>query len=225
MRPKFTLLALSVLSTFALQNANATTIILGAIPTARTITDADTTTTITTGIALVGTFTSEAFTFNPALSISANVAAITTAGGWTQFAAPATMAINGTGKVGTAGITDNTAAATAFNNQPLYLWVFNAATPGAATEMGIFRATTATVPWTFPVNGFGVSDNPTISSTSIAAPTLVAIGNTGSTTTGAGTTVDPGKLILAKPVPEPSTLALGGLAGLGMLSSRWRRRR
>lgn len=212
----FKLLSVSIVSTLVLQTAHASTIVLGAVPTARTVTDVDAATTITSGIALVGTFNSEAFSFNPSLSISANVAAITTDGGWTQFGST-TMNINGTGKVGTAGISDNTAGATAFNGKNLYIWIFNAATPGAATEMGIFRATSATVPWVFPTNNFGVSDSVTLSSTSSAAPTVVAVGNTG--------TANSSQFILAKPVPEPSTLALGCLAGVGMLTSRWRKRK
>ena len=56
-----------------------------AFPFARTVTAADGATTITSGLVWAGNFTSEAFVFNPALSINANIATITLAGGWQQF--------------------------------------------------------------------------------------------------------------------------------------------
>lgn len=234
MRLKPFLLTLGILATVSLTTLHASTIVFSGSPTARTVTDVDTVTTITSGIALVGTFSSESFSFNPTLSISANIAAIISDGGWKQFtldtstgslnsgATSSPLAITGSNPFGklSGSITDNNSGPTKadfFNGKNLYVWVFNAATPGAATEMGIFRATSAGVPWVFPTNANGVGDSVAYSTTTSQAPTMVAVGGVGSTTST--------QLILTKPVPEPSSLALGSLAGLGMLSSRWRRRK
>ncbi len=229
---KKTLLVFSVIATASLQVANGTVAGFGAVPTARTVVDSTLATVSTSGLVWVGTFANESFVFNPALSITANVAAITTAGVWHQFGldtvtnlpnagVTSNLSISAGGKVG-GSVTDNNFGATKadfFNSKPLYLWIFNASTPGASTEMGIFHATSATIPWTFATNAGGVGDGVTYSSTDAAAPTIAAIGGAGSTTTGS-----PGTLRLAAAVPEPSVLTLAGLAGLGLLCSRRRRR-
>ncbi len=238
---KHSVLALSALALFSLNSAHATTIGFGAVPTARQIVDAlNGTTPIAAGsLVWVGNFANESFVFDQNLTIQQNVNAITAAGVWRQFSldtatntvnsgATNTLTISGT-QLGRAGgsVTDNNTGATKadfFNGKNVYLWVFNATTTLAATQMGIFRATTATVPWTFATNAGGVGDGTTLSTTQSAAPTIVSVGNAGTIVTGAGTSADPGKLRLVASVPEPSSLLLCGLAGLGMLSGRNRRR-
>ncbi len=209
---------------------HATTATFSGVPTARTVVDSSLVTVATSGLVWVGTFGNETFSFNPALSVAANVAAMTTAGVWHQFGldtmtnlpnagATSTIAISPTGKIRNS-VTDNnlgTTKAEFFNNLPLYLWIFNASTPATSTEMGIFRAPTgATQPWTFAPNDGGVSDNRTYSTASDTTPTITAIGGAGSTNAN--------QLILAAAVPEPSVIALSGLAGLFMLGIRTRSR-
>ena len=211
----------------AMPIANATTVTFGAVPTARTVTAADGVTTITSGLVMVGTFANEAFTFIPGVS---TFATISLAGSWERLGVDTVtdttnsgvtlpgLTINGTGKVGTS-ITDNNFGPTKadfFNTKPLYLWIFDAATVNSATQMGIFRATSASVPWAFTSNAGGATDSVTYSTTQSGAPTIVATGGVGSVGTAGNGTL---QLVT---VPEPSVLALGGMAALGMLASRKR---
>ena len=232
-------LFLSILSMVALPIAHATTVGFSPAPTSRTVVDAlGSTITNANSLALAGNFISEAFVFNPALSIAANVSAITLTGGWKQFGLDTvTLAtdpgvalpglnISAAGKLG-GSIVDNNAGATQaayYNAKNLYIWLFNAPTVAAATQMGIFRSTDASVPWAFATTNGGVGDVLTYSTLISAAPTILAIGGTGSVQAAGGTFTN-GALQLAATVPEPSVLALGGLAGLGMLASRRRRQR
>ena len=217
--------------------ASATTVTWSGVPSARTVTLEDGTTTVTSGLVLAGAFASTAFVFNPSLSIQANFNAISTAGGWKQFTLDTvsgtpdagvintlTILSSPPGKVGLQ-VTDNNngpvtpTKADFFNGKQIYIWIFNNASIAAATQMGIFTATTATVPWLFPVNAGGVGDGITVSTASSGAPTMLAAG-----TVGVGS-VSSSQLTLVASVPEPSVLALGGVAGLGMLASRKRRQR
>lgn len=219
----------------SLPMARATTITYGAVPTARTVVDASSTlVTNASSLVLSGTFANESFSINTGMSLAANFAAAAANGGWEQFgldtvtdttntAVTSTLGLSATGRVG-GSVTDNNAGATKadfFNNKPLYLWVFNASTVGTATQMGIYRATSATTPWTFPTNAGGVGDTQTYSTTSAAAPIIQAIGGFGSTPAGQLKLTDSFNLA---PVPEPSTLAFGVFTVLAAFSSRQRRK-
>jgi len=81
--------------------------------------------------------------------------------------------------------------------------------------MGIFRATAATTPWLFPVNGGGVGDQVTLSSTAAGA-TIASVGGAGLAT---GSTMQ-----LSAAVPEPSTALLSAIGLLGFASRRRRNR-
>ena len=111
-----------------------------------------------------------------------------------------------------------------FNGKQIYLWLFNGPSIAAATQMGIFTSTDAIVPWTFKTNAGGVGDSSSLSTVGTGgtpgAPTMVAAG-----TVGVGSTSSTTLQLVASTVPEPSVLALGGVAGLGMLASRKRRQR
>lgn len=201
------------------QSAYSTTVTFGVAPTARTVKDSSAVTLVSgSTLIMVGTFASTAFTFNPSLSIQDNFNAISTAGTWSQFGAtdptPLTLSVSPAGKV-SGGVTDNTASANAFNADPMYLWVFNATTVAAATEMGIFRSTDAIVPWTFANNAGGVGDDTTFSTTATGAPTMLAFGGAGSTTSTTMT--------LVSAVPEPSHALLLGLGAGGLLFRRRRK--
>ena len=187
----------------------------------------------TSTLVWVGTFSSESFSYASlsSQSVSSAVAAIKTAGGWEQFGVDTstdvtnagvtnTIAINGSGRLSGSEV-DNTTGATKadfFNGKSLYVWVFNASTIGAATEMGIFRATDATTAWNFATNAGGVGDITTYSTNPSVAPTFAAIGNVGTTTSTVFKTATFG----SGPVPEPSRLMLFGLGVVGLV---FRRRR
>ena len=228
---KKSLLTFLSLVLVALPVARGTTVGFSPVGAQRLVVDSSSTLVGTSSLALVGNFTTESFTFNPSLSISANVAAITTTGGWKQFGLDTgTLAtdpgvtlpgisINASGKL-SGSITDNNGGSTQavyFNTKNLYVWLFNATTIASATQMGIFRSTDAVTPWLFPTNG-GVSDTITFSTTSAGAPTMVSIGGAGSATTT-------NMQLVAATVPEPSALALVGVAGMGMLAARRRKQR
>lgn len=218
---------------------HATSVTWSGVPTARTAVDHNLTTLSTSSLVWAGTFSNpNGYTFNSSLTISANVSNFISSSGWKQFTLdPATglednspfavlntLGVNASGKIaGT--VSDNNGEvgsglqASFFDNKGAYLWIFNAPTVGAATEMGIFRATTATVPWIFPTNGNGSGDVLTLSSTAGAASVIAAIG-------GAGVASSSRFQLVAgsiAPVPEPSTFTFGLLTGLAALYGRRRR--
>lgn len=223
---KFAFLSILAVACLALRS-HATTIQWGAEPGSRTIYDEAGITQVAPGsLVWAGTFANESFSLAPG-TIADNVAAIQTAGGWSQFnpVETNTLAITntpGSSKVG-GQVTNNSAGATAFDGDSTYLWIFNAPTVGAATQMGIFRASDVgtTTTWYFPTNAFGVGDTRTLSTNSSGGAVAVvnAIGGVGSSAT-------PGQLRLASvaPIPEPSTVAFGALGALAALCSRQRRR-
>jgi hypothetical protein len=210
--------------------SQASTVTFSAVPTARVFSSEAGVALTTSSSVWVGTFANDSLiagALNSSLSVSANVAAITAAAGWDQFgfnaatdvASPGatfTMDLNGSGRIG-GSVQDNTANANFFTSaKNLYLWVFNADTIGAATEMGIFRSTDATVPWTFPTNGLGVGDTTTYSLTAAAAPTLAAVGGVGSMFSATAPRLE------VFGVPEPSRLMLLVFGLIGLISRRCR---
>ena len=227
-----TFLFLSALvSLGSLQFAHGTSVTFGSTGSARTVFEANGTTQLASGdLVWMGTFASEAFAFNPLFSVATNVSAITTAGGWEQFSidtstdtlnpgATSTLQITATGKAG-GSVVDNNGGATQaafFNGKNVYLWIFDAPTVGAATQMGIFRAPNAdaVVDWIFPNNAGGVGDTITLSTTATGAPTINSIG-------GAGTSNSTQLILSAAGVPEPSSAVLIGVAVLGLLGMRRR---
>ena len=235
---KTSLFVVGIISLISFSSLKATTVIFGSNPGNRTINNEAGTaySGATSGSIWIGTFSNEAgfaATANNSLSVAANVAAITTAGGWEQFsmdtvtgllnASVTTNTLDFTNIASTARVagqlTDNTSGATKadfFNGKQIYLWVFNADTVGAATEMGIFEATAATVPWLFPSNGGGVGDSVTLS-TLTSGSTIAAVNGVGSISGSELRTEAFGAV-----VPEPSRLMLLGMAGLGVF---FRRRR
>lgn len=227
------LLILSVLSLSAMSVAHATSVTWSGVPSGRTTVDHLLTQVPAGSLVWAGTFATETgYAFNPLISILANVNNFKSAGGWKQFtldpatgiadaAITNTLTISASGKVAgqvadNNGLVGSTNQASFFDNKGAYVWVFNATTVAAATEMGVFRAST-TNPWIFPVNGNGSGDVVSYSSSNANAPTVTAVGGAGAVTTT--------NFVLVQAVPEPSVLALGGLAGLGMLSSRRRKQR
>lgn len=211
-----------------LPDAHGTTVGFGTLGTVRTFNDESGALLGTANsLVLVGNFLSETFTFNPLVSIATNVQAITTIGGWKQFGLDADtgatdpgvvlpgITITSAGKL-TGTVADTNAGlrqAGYFNGKNLYLWVFNAASVSSATQMGIFRSPDAAQAWIFATAGT-VGDSITYSVSTSGAPNVNPIGLAGTTS---GT-----QLRLVSAVPEPSVLALGGMAALGMLASRKR---
>lgn len=225
---KTSFIAFGVAALAQLPSAHATTVVLGAVPTARQVVSSAGT-ALTSGSVWVGTFTSTSFTYDPQVSVLDNVSAITGDGGWERFgtdtlassvnaAVTDTLAIRASpaGRIG-GTITDNNFGATKsdfFNGKPLYIWLFNGSSPETSTEFGIFRATDATVPWLFATNAGGVGDNVTYSTTASGAPTIESFGGAGSSTSST--------LRLVAVVPETSTAVMGALAGIALV---FRRRR
>lgn len=202
---------------------------VGFTPFGRTVTDSLGTPVGTNSIIWVGNFTSEAFTFNPSLSIAQNITIITLSGGWKRFGMDTStgatnpgvtlpgIATNANGKVAFTLTDDNAGPTKAdyFDTKDIYLWIFNA----TSTQMGIFKAPFSTPLWNFKTNSSGVPGNQELSySTSASvAPNMTAVGGAGNVTST--------QMQLAAAVPEPSVIALSGLAVMGMLSSRKRRNR
>jgi hypothetical protein len=194
-------------------------------------------TVATAGSFIIGTFTS--------VSASAQIAGVAqgtsvqdwynnilaSGAGWEQFGLDTTSNLANSGVSSTLDfsilssqarlggtITDNNTGATKadfFNGRKIYVWAFNADTIGAATQMGIFEATSATIPWTFPTNLGGVGDTTTLSTTTGGA-TLAAFGGVGSIS---GSQL---RLEAIGAVPEPSRAML---AGMGLFAGLVRRRR
>ena len=190
----------------------------------------------TNSLVMVGTLSAPTvFTINSQLSIASNITSVINLGGWKQFGydtntntlndgVTSTLGLNAGSNV-SGQVTDNNFGETKadfFNGgKLLYLWVFNAPTVQAATQMGIFRATTAAAQWIFPTNtGFG--ENASFSTTSAAsgAPVIAVIGNFGSTSS---TTLQLTNSFSVTPVPDPSTFAFGLLTAVAACFSRKRR--
>lgn len=169
---------------------------------------------------MIGTFGNESFSMSGG-TIAANVAAIQTAGAWSQFVGITNsltlQTISLESKIG-GTVTNNTAAADPFNGKQIYLWIFDAPTVGAATQMGIFEATSATPAWLFPTNLGGIGDGVTLSTTSGGA-TIAAVGTV---PVGSATSTH---LLLAAPVPEPSVAFLSAVGFVAMASGRRRQRK
>lgn len=217
-------------------NSSATTVSFTVGPTSRTVgNEAGTVLVSTSSSFWVGTFATEsaiALTANNSLSVADNITAITAAAGWEQFTFDTTTSnanslVTSTfdisaggipGRLGGSATDTNTGATKAdfFNNKGIYVWVFNSDNPATATEMGIFRAPAAGVPWTFPTNTGGLGDSVSLSTAS--STTINAIGGVGSTfgtsqlrTEAFGT------------VPEPSRMMLVALGAMGVVVRRRRK--
>jgi len=225
------ILVVSLLLAIPGGTALATQITFSGVPTARLVTDAQNSTLATANsLVLAGSFANPAaFTLDMSASLGANYASILQNGGWEQFgldtvssspnaSVASSLQISGTGKIA-GSVTDNNFGATKadfFNGKPIYLWVFNAPTVGAATQMGIFRATTATQPWTFPINAGGIGDVTSYSTTVTGAATIAAIGGYGT----AGSSLRLTDSFNISAIPEPSTALFGLLTVLATLATR-----
>ncbi len=221
----------------SLQNVHATSVTFSGAPTARTVVTANSIQVASPGLAWIGAFASpSSFTINTALSLQQNVSNVISVGNWKQFGLdPATGLVDGdatsslivstNGKIG-GSVTDNNGAigsgtqASFFDAKPLFLWIFNGTTVSNSTEMGIYRATTATVPWVFPTNANGVGDTLTLSTTPSGASSIAAIGGFGATTTSQFQLTNQFNV---SPVPEPTTFAFGVFTGIAVICSRRRR--
>lgn len=227
------LLYSAILLSASVSIVRATTIGFSAAPASRQIVDSSNTVlSSSNSLVWAGTFADESFSLNGNLSFAANVAAIQ-AHGWRQFTfdsnnmidgdATSSLAISGApspiGRIGGTA-TDNNAGASFFDNKSLYLWVFNGSTVASSTQMGIFRATSATIPWVFAANANGVGDTVNYSTSSSQASVIAAIGGVGTGVSGAGTL----KLSSLPAIPEPSTFGFGFAATLAAIGRRQRRK-
>lgn len=161
----------------------------------------------------VGTFDNEA-----ALAAGLPISTLEATAGWHSFgeleiSSPFGYAGKIYGEIG-----NNTAVANTFNNKPLYIWIFNAATSADATSQGIFRALAAVDAWTFPANQYGVGDSITLNIDDLTLQAIEQIGNV-------DTEQSQAKLVPIDIVPEPSTMALAGVSLLAMGGYRWLRNR
>lgn len=227
-----------ILSLAAIIPSNATTIGFGFAGTTRKFNDASGVQLSSSSLVLAGTFANTSFSLNTALSLQANVASVTAAGGWNQFGLDTAtnlpvdglvtdLGINALGKL-KGSVTDNNTnvptEADFFNGKAIYIWVFNASTVGVATEMGIFRATTTSKPWLFPLNAGGVGDGLTdLSTTPTVSPVISAIGGFG---VGSSSSI-PLSLTNSfniSAVPEPTTAVFGLFVGIAGIHSRRRHR-
>lgn len=225
----------AVLSVIFVAIAHATTIGFGPQPTARTVKDTSGVQLAAGSLVLAGSFANTSFSLNNTLSLQANVTAAMASGGWKQFGLDTSTGDPVAGRIDTLGIstlgklggqvTDNNinipTQADFFNNKQVYVWIFNAPSVAAATEVGIFHATTATLPWVFPTNAAGVGDTITFSTTNSGAATIAAIGGFG---TAAPSLMQLTNNFSVAPVPEPTTAIFGLLTGIAAVYSRRRRK-
>ena len=197
---RFAWLGICILSIISLSPLKAASVSFGVNPTSRSIASEAGVNFAGAGSGSywIGTFSNEIVIetmVDHFLPVAVNVATIIDAAGWEQFtmdtvdsslnsAASSTLdfvPLSGAARLGGTA-TDNTSGATKadfFNGKQIYIWIFNADMLSSATEMGIFEATAATVPWIFPVNEGGLGDALTLS-TSTGGATIAAVGGVGS---------------------------------------------
>lgn len=201
---------LSLLAFLAVSSAYATSVSLSSAPLGRSVVESDGSALANGSLVLVGTFSNiSALEVLPPIELAS-------AAGWTQFGnALAIGSVFGNpGKlIGTTS--DLTDVADAFNNKPIYLWVFNGPTIESSTEYGVFRADSGVPTWNFPVNNGGIGDLITISADDGA---LAASGGLGSVN---GSHL---QLVAISSVPEPATFGLLALGGAFLHLRRLRRR-
>ena len=237
---KHTLVAVAVIIGGFIPSARSSTITFGTLGAQRTfMNDAGLSLNgPSNSLVWVGTFGAanslSDSTFGNYSSISAAIAGISQVGSWRQFGLDSTgspnpgtsftLAVQASGKLKNSVIdttTSPTDGAKFFDGKDVYLWVFNAATTGAATQMGIFRAPSVvngTTPWVFPINGT-VGDTANLDTDPANTPAINAIAGAG---TISGTQL---RLESIAAVPEPSTFAFGIVGAFAALSSRPRRRK
>lgn len=219
----------------SLQGVHATSVTFSGAPTARTVVTSSLTQVASPGLAWIGVFSSTLFSISTALSLQQNVSNVISTGNWKQFGldpatglvdgdASSTLIVSNIGKIGgqvidTNGEIGSGTQASYFDNKALYLWIFNGTTVSNSTQMGIYRATTATNPWVFPTNANGVGDTLTLSTTASGAPSIAAIGGFGAATTSQFQLTNQFNI---SPVPEPTTFAFGVFTGLAVLCGRRR---
>ncbi len=153
-----------------------------------------------------------------ALSAGMSVTQMETAGSWHNFGdMQISSPFDYAGKL-YGDITDTSAAASAFDGKSLYVWVFDAGTTSAASSYGIFRAYSAETAWIFPINQYGLGDSVTLN---VDDGSLQAVRNVGDVDAASSEV----KLTSIESVPEPSSIALGGLSLLVVGGLRWVRAR
>lgn len=133
---------------------------------------------------------------------------------FTEFATTTTghSAASGANKgmINRSGIVDapGGAAETSFQAKQVYIWVYNAPTAAAATEMGVFSSAA----WLFP-------DNPDAVPNSLSTTVITQAFGVGATA-AAVNVGSPNTFQLASVVPEPSAALLGGFSALLLLRRR-----
>jgi len=191
-------------------------------------------------LVLAGVFSNEgSFTYNPALSVLANVNSMvsdgfqpfgfvpTSDGGtysngtWTPESTGTNYTLqtnynSGTGLTQVSGsIIDNTTNASFFNGSQIYLVIFNGTTVSTSTQMGIFTGAqiSPAQTWAFPTNTQGTGGDSVTYGTSTSNNNVSAVAGSVKSS--------PNQLELA-PTPEPSTLAalFGATGFLAMLRRR-----
>jgi len=194
-------------------SATATTILFSSSIGGRFAADASLTPLPDGDVFLVGTFSNVG-----GLTLAGTTAAVLASGGWTQFdGSQVTSTLGGNSGKLTGQAQDNTASAMPFNQQPLYVVIFNNTNAANASQMGIFRAPTVSIgdAWVFPTNAGGGTDQISIS---MNETSMAAVGGIGSTT------ASPQRFVLTSLVPEPTAFVLIVSGMLGLLGYRRFRR-
>jgi hypothetical protein len=120
--------------------------------------------------------------------------------------------INGTFSIVSSGVGGS------FLGQQIYLLAYNAATPGAATQVGLYTNPS----WVFPVSDSAGANSMELTQLS-NNPSQILIGAYSAGTITSPTDIAGGNAVQLHLVPEPSSIALVGLGLLGLIGFARRR--
>lgn len=194
---------LSITAAMALATAaNASIVTLSAGFAGPFAFESDGATRVNNGLMRIGTLTDV-----PASDAIADIDAV-----FSEFGTATTSATGGLGN------SISNPAGTPFNDQAIYIWIFDTGSVTPESQHGLYTVLDPAAPgtgnpWLYPTHTGSGTDSVTISLSALVSNGLVI-------PPGAG--VRDGNLILAPAIPEPSGAMLAGLAGMLLVLRRRR---